>query len=1120
MANNFIANKSPQKTLSGRLNNIIKFSTELRWLVGFFYFSGWKEVYENLKKNEDVKIRLLVGLEVGKHLGHIFEHQMQEVDLSHDEQFNAFMTSMGFAVNNEQQDTQAFYEQVHFFLDMLQQERLIIKKTQQPNHAKLYLFEMNEEEREKHAFDGYLITGSSNLTRSGLHGQQEFNVEIKDYGYEEAVTYFEELWLNAIPITEIVSRKEFLIKFIEHRSQAATVKPFEAYALILKTFLDLQNQKKIKPQVERLLEDNGFKKFSYQLDAVNQALGIIEEHNGVVIADVVGLGKSVIASLIARNIDTKGIVICPPGLIGDYADKTGWWGYVRNFDLNGWHVYSRGGIETLAEDLDDSDIDTIIVDEAHNFRNQDTAAYEALMQLCRGKKVILLTATPFNNSPSDIFSLLKLFIIPGLSGITLENNLEGLFRSYNYRFKKLSDILKNYNAKDPAKRDKAEKEYIKTLGEQPPVNPQLVRQESSRLATRIKEVISPVVIRRNRLDLEKDHQYANEIGDLPKVAPPVELFYYLNESQSQFYDRIVQDYFSEDGKFNGAIYQPASYENIVDEEDLDMEGNRKFQQQRNLFDFMRRLLVKRFESSFGAFAKTIERFIHVHKVVLQFIENTDGKYILDRDLIEKIYLYDEDEIDEVLHKFENDLLDRKIPKNNTVYEIKKFEKRKEFMQDIKKDLDLFEKIKQEVEDEKLVKDDPKRENILNKVLEILKTDPERKVILFTEYVDTVLHLEDYFRKKIKDKVLVCDGKITKALSKDLQRNFNAQYEGTWHDDFQVLITSDKLSEGFNLNRAGVIINYDIPWNPTRVIQRVGRINRIGQKMFDLLYIYNFFPSETGADFVKSREIAQQKMFMIHNTLGEDSQIFHADEEPSASGLYKKINENPEDDEELNTITEVRNRYNKIVESYPEVIERIEKLPARVKSAKQYDNNNVNVLRKKGLSLFAQQGTDEDAIAVETLTFEDLLDYVVCEYDESRLPLSQEFWPIYETIKTHREVIRSNKNELAIEAKAHDNLKVALKVIDPTFEEDIDFIKTIIRDIKHYYTLPKFSLRRLGFERLTPNSAKIKWNLFFNELQYIKKKYGVDYLDKILETVKNQKEEVIIAVENREENLKK
>ncbi len=1114
MANNFIANKSPQKTLSGRLNNIIKFSTELRWLVGFFYFSGWKEVYQNLKNNPDIKIRLLVGLQVGNHLQSIFEHDVQELDLSSDEYFNDFMTSMGFAVNNEQQDTKEFYEQVHFFLDMIKQERLIIKKTREPNHAKLYLFAMNEEERSKHNFEGYLITGSSNLTRNGLHGQQEFNVEIKDYGYEEAVAYFEELWELAIPITDIDQRKQHLIDFIIHRSQAALVQPFDAYALVLKTYLDLQKQKKLKPQVERLLEDNGFNKFSYQLDAVNQAIGIIEENNGVVIADVVGLGKSVIASLIARNLDTKGIILCPPGLIGDYSDKTGWWGYVRNFDLNGWHVYSRGQVENLAEDLDDSDIETVIIDEAHSFRNQDTAAYEALAQICRGKQVILLTATPFNNSPADIFALLKLFIVPGMSTITLENNLEGLFRSYTYRFNKLSDILKNYNSNNPDKRDKAEKLYTKLLDEELPVNPHIVRQESARLANKIKEVISPVVIRRNRLDLEKDHQYSTEIGELPKVAPPEELFYFLTKSQSEFYDRIVRDYFAEDGVFTGAIYQPSSYETIQDESGLDMEGNRTFQQQRNLFDFMRRLLVKRFESSFGAFQKTIERFIHVHEVVIQFIENTGGKYILDRGLMEKIYEYDEDEILDVLFKFENDLLKKKTPKNTTVYKVKDFQKADEFIEDINKDLKLFKKIRQEIEDEQLVANDPKRETIYKKVTEILQKDKNRKVILFTEYVDTVLHLEDYFREKLGSKVIICDGKVSKALSKDLERNFNAQYDGSKHDNFQVLITSDKLSEGFNLNRAGAIINYDIPWNPTRVIQRVGRINRIGKKVFDQLFIFNFFPSETGADFVKSREIAQQKMFMIHNALGEDSQIFHKDEEPTASGLYTKMNDNPEDDEELNIITYVRNEYNKIEEEHPDVIERIEKLPNRVKTSKKFKDANVNVLRKKGLSLFAQQAETKENSSVESLTFENFLQFVECEHGTKRVPMSELFWPVYETIKDHKERIRSNNSDLAIEKKAHDNLKVALKVIDASEEENINFIKTIIKDIKHYYTMPKYTLRRLAFDVLTPNSAKAKWQQFYKELDYIKNRYGIDYLDKVLEKVKDKKDEVIIAIENR------
>src|SRR5690606_28604124 len=427
---------------------------------------------------------------------------------------------------------------------------------------------------------------------------------------------------------------------------------------------------------------------------------------------------------------------------------------------------------------------------------------------------------------------------------------------------------------------------------------------------------------------------------------------------------------------------------------------------------------------------------------------------------------------------------------------------------------LFKKIRQEIEDERLVANDPKRETIYKKVTEILQRDKNRKVILFTEYVDTVLHLENYFREKLGSKVIICDGKVSKALAKDLERNFNAQYDGSKHDNFQVLITSDKLSEGFNLNRAGAIINYDIPWNPTRVIQRVGRINRIGKKVFDKLFIFNFFPSETGADFVKSREIAQQKLFMIHNALGEDAQIFHSDEEPTASGLYTKMNDNPEDDEELNIITYVRNKYNQIEKEYPGVIERIEKLPNRVKTSKKFKDANVNVLRKKGLSLFAQQANTIENPKVESLTFENFLQFVECEPDTKRIPMSEVFWPVYESIKAHKEKVRSNNSDLSIEKKAHNNLKVALKVIDASEEENINFIKTIIKDIRYYYTMPKYTLRRLAFDVLSTNSVKAKWKQFYKELEYIKNRYGIDYLDNVLEKVKDKKDEVIIAIENR------
>jgi len=1115
MANNFITNNKTNKSLKGRLNTLIGISDELKFLVGFFYFSGWQELYENLKKNENLTLKLLVGLQVDQILNKIVEHGSQEEEQSQDDQFNQFMTSMGNAINNEEMDTEAFYNQVEFFLQMLNEKRLIIRKTENSNHAKLYLFRLNEEQAEIQAMTGQFITGSSNLTRAGLSGQEEFNVEIKDYGFTEAETYFDELWDRAIPISEIENRKEFLIQFIQHKSQAASVTPFEAYVLILKTYLDLQQQKQIKPEVENLLEEIGYKKYSYQTDAVNQALSIIEEYNGVIIADVVGLGKSVIASLIAKNLGKRGMIICPPGLIGDKTYSSGWWGYINDFKLYDWEVESRGKLEDLADTIQTKGIEVVIVDEAHYFRNQDTADYEALLTICRDRTVILLTATPFNNSPADIFSLLKLFIVPGKSGITIDDNLEGLFRGFNYKYKRLSDIIKNWNSNKPQKRQKAEALYVTMLNRELPVDINIVRHETKVLANQIKNIISSVVIRRNRLDLKEDYIYKAEVGDLSKVKDPVELFYHLTHEQNTFYDRILNEYFEENGRFKGAIYQPFSYEKIVDEEKLDEQGNRQFQQQQNLFDFMRRLLVKRFESSFGAFSQSIDRFLNLHILVRDFISNSNGKYILDRKLIEKIQSYDEDDIDRVLSEYAKDLLNKKVPKNNTVYDVNDFQRKTEFLQDIENDIVVFQEIQAQLKVLKIVDNDPKRERIAEEIKAIIAAEKNRKVILFSEYVDTIKHLEPYFREKFGIRLIVCDGKVSKELAKSLNTDYNAQYKGTQTNHFDVLLTSDKLSEGFNLNRAGVIVNYDIPWNPTRVIQRVGRINRIGTKVFDELYIYNFFPSEIGADIVKSREIAAQKMFLIHSSLGEDAKMFDEEEEPTASGLFNKLNQNPDEGGEVNTSTHIRNTYKDIEEKYPEVIKKISNLPTRVKTAKAFDKYQLNVLRKKGLSLFAQIIEKEDDLNsnIKEVTFEELLVNTQCEFEENKLPLSKDFWNNYENIKTFKPNYKTGRSDIALEAKALENLKVYLKVLPGNEENLANFVKMLIKDLKKYHTLSIRTLGRLGRKTIDIKSSEKEIEALTNEINWVRNHFGDDYLDRILKRVDNQKNEVIIAVEN-------
>lgn len=249
MSHNFITNNASQGiTLKKRLQKLMTASVELKFLVGFFYFSGWQEIYRTLKENDKITLKILVGLHVDKHLGSLIEYgdQKRENGLSREEHFAAFIESLGKAINNADMDTEMFYEQLEFFIQMLQDDRLIIKKTLNPNHAKLYLFKVNDSQRDLWNMQGTFITGSSNLTKAGLHGQEEFNVEIKDYGFEHAEKYFDDLWDIAIPITEANNGKQILIDFLKNKSIGTHITPFEAYTYVLKTVVDLQEIKKTK----------------------------------------------------------------------------------------------------------------------------------------------------------------------------------------------------------------------------------------------------------------------------------------------------------------------------------------------------------------------------------------------------------------------------------------------------------------------------------------------------------------------------------------------------------------------------------------------------------------------------------------------------------------------------------------------------------------------------------------------------------------------------------------------------------------------------------------------------------------------------------------------------------
>jgi superfamily II DNA or RNA helicase len=1137
----FITNEGV-RNFKERLKILIKNSKELKFLVGFFYFSGIKELYETLRemyKNNELEaehIKILVGLYVDVDNYGIYEVARDRryfKEYSEDIIKKTFSETLKKAFNSNELDSKDLYEQVDFFIKLLEDEKLVIRKTIEPNHAKLYLFKLKDNEIIPNLF----ITGSSNLTRAGLTSQNEFNVEIKDFGFREAEEYFDKHWNKAIKLSKSDITK--LVNIIKNETLFRKINPFTAYVYLLKTYLEMHQGKDLKELFKELMEKSGYKPYSYQLTAVSQAVSNCEAYNGTILADVVGLGKTIIACLTAKVLRKRGIVVCPPHLIGDDAKLSGWKKYLEDFELHDWEVFSIGKLkEALNFVKKREDIEVVIVDEAHRFRNERTQSYYYLSEICRGKKVILLTATPFNNRPADLFALLKLFTIPKKSSIVLDEDLESRFWQYEIIFKKLSYIKNYHNSNDDKKRKRVEKYYKEIFGSKN-IELRKVKEKSKEIAKEIKSILEPVVIRRNRFDL----RHFKEKIDLPEVKDPIEWFYELTPEQIQFYDEVIQAFAPFEGTsktFSGAIYFPIKYDKGIEDKisfysnppeeeqkSITPEESFLYHSQRNLYYFMRRLLVKRFESSFGAFYESLKRFKRIHEKALEFIKKTKGKFILDRKLLEKIAEADDetieaelaeydleeyekslDQYEKTLEEYKKSLEENKINKNySKIYEVNKFKRAEEFINHIERDKNLFQYLMERLEKVGLKEYDPKVKRLISGLKEYLAQN--RKVVIFTEYIDTAKHLEEYLKREFEDSLLMAIKNLGERTLEDLYKNFDAQYKEQ-DDRYKILLTTDKLSEGVNLNRAGVVINYDIPWNPVRVIQRVGRINRIGKKVYDEIYIVNFFPTEKGADIVKSREIAQTKMFMIHNILGEDAKIFAPDEEPQPAELYHGLTTYKEDEEE-SFYSKIKEEYENIIEKYPEMKE-ISNLPKRIKVAKRGETNELLVFIKKGKDLFVSY-KDYRKVIPEAVSFEKAIEKVRCVKDEAELLLSSEFWEHYDQVINEREAYPKSRipkpNEIS--EKAFNLLNSLLKLEDKV-KPLIPFIHTLIEDIREYGTLSDYVWAEIVSLESFLNKDEI--DKIVNALNEFREEIGDDFLEKIKERLKSIDKEIIIAIENQ------
>jgi len=928
----FITNEE-QQNLKARFRVLIKDTKLFDCLVGYFYTSGFHVVYKSLENTE--KIRILIGISTGKLtydlLAKANQNSQQSMQFSHAETKQEY-SGLVEKEMEDSEDKREVEEGVVKFIEWIHSKKLEIRAYPSQNiHAKVYIMTFAVGDRDV----GRVITGSSNFTRAGLVDNLEFNVELKSHtDYDFAKQKFEELWKNSVDVSE---------KYIQTIQKKTWLKqnitPYQLYLKFLYEYFKDELSQTDELFLRYLPQE--FKKLEYQEQAVLNAKKILEEYGGVFVSDVVGLGKTYISAMLTDHIDGRTLVIAPPVLL-DERNPGSWKNIFSDFKVAA-DFESIGKLDHIL-DRGTEKYKNIIVDEAHRFRTETNITYEKLAEICRGKRVILVTATPYNNFPRDILSQIKLFQKARKSTIPNLPDLEAFFSGLEKRLKNL-DRQRDYP------------EYIKTVKE----NAKVIREK----------VLKYLMVRRTRTEIIK--YFADDLKKqnlkFPDVENPEPLFYQLNDEEDKIFNTTIELI---SRKFTYARYTPLLpkyYKGSIDQ----LEE----QSQKNMGKFMKILLVKRLESSFFAFRNSVDRFIYSYEMFIKEFKN--GSVYVSKKYSYKILEYLENDDDEAIQR----LIDE-----GKAEKFKSDEFKDEFILDLENDLAILKSIKSLWQK---VNRDPKLITFVDQ-LSKNQTLKKNKLIIFTESRETAEYLSKNINDKFAGTALCFTGGSGEATRDKVIDNFDANVRHP-KDNYRILVSTEVLSEGVNLHRSNVVINYDIPWNPTRMMQRVGRINRVDTK-FNRIYTFNFFPTKQSNDLIKLKEVAEAKINAFLTLLGGDAALLTEREPVGSHELFNRLiskktltGEDEAEESELkylNVIKEIR-------EKNPDLFEKIKRLPKKARTAKannNYKDSLITYFRRGKIQKFFMADMNPDAQELDFMSAASKLESTI---DEKKQKLPQAFY---------------------------------------------------------------------------------------------------------------------------------
>jgi len=748
-------------------------------------------------------------------------------------------------------------------------------------HAKLYLL---YREDYTNPISGYL--GSSNLTLAGLSEQGELNVDVLEYdACQKLKDWFNDRWKDKW----CLDISEELVNIIEESWARKEALP--PYYIYLKMAYHLAQEARAGLIEFKLPSDLQNKLWDFQAAAVKIAAHHLNKRDGVIIGDVVGLGKTLMATAVARIFEDdyglETLILCPKNLVPM------WEQYVHDYRLRG-RVLSMSRVLTELPKLRRYRI--LVIDESQNLRNRGGKRYRAIQEYIaeNESRCILLSATPYNKSYLDLSSQLRLFVP--------EHHDLGMRPEHLIR-------------------DLGETEFIRR--HQAPLR-SLAAFEKSEYPDDWRELMRLYLVRRTRSFIQENYAFSDngrtylilEDGTrsyFPNRIPRT-LKFDLNEQNPTdqyarlYSDRVVDiinglslpryglgkgDYISEDAE------QSASPEEKKQLYNLSRAGKR-------LMGFCRTNLFKRLESSGQAFLQSMDRHILRNYVYINAIDNnlpipigTQSAELLDAsandedadapELMQAVMDYDDeseegndDQVGKVsIHPYTKEWYTERA---RQLYEVYSTPQKKRFRwlrpglftESLRKDLiedaeDLLGLL------DEFGEWDPQHDTKLAALQELLtKKHPGEKVLVFTQFADTVRYLTDQLKARNIDKLEGVTGQSPDPTA--IAWRFSPRSNERTIDpskEVRVLISTDVLSEGQNLQDCALAVNYDLPWALIRLVQRVGRVDRIGQKAENIT-CYSFLPAEGLEDIIRLRSRVKRRIMESGEVLGSDENYFEDD----------------------------------------------------------------------------------------------------------------------------------------------------------------------------------------------------------------------------------------------------